>query len=111
MAGPEAALHVLPRTALAQSGCVRIWRDRWGSKWTSDGVVTAEPRASDQLWETRFPGEFLRVGGSGQEVSAPQGKVEMEALQGEDPTCHITSLILDSWLALGLHFEDETGSE
>lgn len=41
-----------------------------GSKLTSDGVVTAEPRASDQLWETHFRGAGIAEGwGSGQEES------------------------------------------
>lgn len=76
------------------------------------GELTAETGASDQLRETHFPEEFPRVGDSGQEVSASQGK-KVEALQGEDPTtCHMTSLIPESCLALGLHFEDEeAGSE
>lgn len=71
---------------------------------------STESRASDQLWETHFPEEFLMVSDSRQEVSASQGK-EVGALQGEDPTCHMTSLVSESSLALGLHFEDEeTGS-
>lgn len=67
-----------------------------GSKLTSDGVVTAEPRASDQLWETHFRGVGIAEGwGSGQEESVSHRRKEVEALLDRDPTCHMPSLISD----------------
>lgn len=72
-------------------------------------MLSPEPQTSSG--KLTFQRNFsLVVGDSRQEVSASQGK-EVGALQGEDPTCHMTSLVSESSLALGLHFEDEeTGS-
>lgn len=74
----------------------------------TDGVLSPEPQTSSGKLTSQ--GGLLKVGGSGQDVPVPQGMKEVEALLGGNPTCHMTSLISDSWEALKLHFaEGETG--
>lgn len=95
MPGPGTDLSAPSRVARARADVSRVQCD---PRAVVDGVVTAEPGASDQLWETHFPGGIAEGWGllSGSVCVLPSGRKEVEALLGRDPTCYKASLISDS---------------